>query len=290
MENKKQKTESRDNKLLSPRLSLLWFLSSGVNRRKRRKEQKPKTPSNKINSKGLILFTSVHLLCLIKGCEERFHLKSAHSVRRLSIIIHVSLYLSFCLFSSRLLRFLFSPRCFLFVSREKRNWDFLASRILSGGGWCSFVGLAIYKGPSHTFFWFNTSFRGKMEGNKQKGISSSFPSELFGSIKESHHYPSSSAAGGIFASIFSPPSSKTKVCFSFQHLDFSLILLVLVVGQISSFVFAFLHFTVKFMIGFCYVFGCLKVRVFCYDMSFTELIFTISVWITNLITQWVFAP
>ncbi|ESW05939.1 hypothetical protein PHAVU_010G005600 [Phaseolus vulgaris] len=49
-----------------------------------------------------------------------------------------------------------------------------------------------------------------MEGNKQKGISSSFTSELFGSIKESHHHPSSSAAGGIFGSIFSPPS-KTKV-------------------------------------------------------------------------------
>ncbi|TKY63357.1 Proteasome inhibitor-related protein [Spatholobus suberectus] len=42
-----------------------------------------------------------------------------------------------------------------------------------------------------------------MEGNKQKGTSSSFTSELFGS-KESH--PSSSS--GIFGSIFSPPSSK----------------------------------------------------------------------------------
>ncbi|KAG5042577.1 hypothetical protein JHK85_006838 [Glycine max] len=42
-----------------------------------------------------------------------------------------------------------------------------------------------------------------MEGNKQKGTSSSFTSELFGS-KESR--PSSSS--GIFGSIFSPPSSK----------------------------------------------------------------------------------
>ncbi|KAG5060227.1 hypothetical protein AAZX31_01G095700 [Glycine max] len=42
-----------------------------------------------------------------------------------------------------------------------------------------------------------------MEGNKQKGASSSFTSELFGS-KESR--PSSSS--GIFGSIFSPPSSK----------------------------------------------------------------------------------
>lgn len=58
-----------------------------------------------------------------------------------------------------------------------------------------------------------------MEGNKQKGISSSFTSEFFESIKESHP-PPSSAGGWIFGSIFSPPSPKTKVCFSFQHLDF----------------------------------------------------------------------
>ncbi|XP_047172624.1 uncharacterized protein LOC124840594 isoform X1 [Vigna umbellata] len=49
-----------------------------------------------------------------------------------------------------------------------------------------------------------------MEGNKQKGMSLSFTSEFFGSIKESHLPPPSSAVG-IFGSIFSPLSSKTKV-------------------------------------------------------------------------------
>ncbi|QCE03981.1 hypothetical protein DEO72_LG8g2013 [Vigna unguiculata] len=49
-----------------------------------------------------------------------------------------------------------------------------------------------------------------MEGNKQKGISSSFTSEFFESIKESHP-PPSSAGGWIFGSIFSPSSPKTKV-------------------------------------------------------------------------------
>ncbi|XP_014515076.1 uncharacterized protein LOC106772942 isoform X2 [Vigna radiata var. radiata] len=49
-----------------------------------------------------------------------------------------------------------------------------------------------------------------MEGNKQKGISLSFTSEFFGSIKESH-LPPPPSAGGIFGSIFSPLSSKTKV-------------------------------------------------------------------------------
>lgn len=49
-----------------------------------------------------------------------------------------------------------------------------------------------------------------MEGKKQKGTSSSFTSELFGS-KESH----SSSSSGIFGSIFSPPSP--KVMFSFFY-------------------------------------------------------------------------
>lgn len=88
------------------------------------------------------------------------------------------------------------------------------------------MGLSVYEGSPITFLCFNTgfhtkgfNFRGEMEGNKQKGISLSFTSEFFGSIKESH-LPPPLSAGGIFGSIFSPLSSKTKVCFSFQHLDF----------------------------------------------------------------------
>ncbi|WVZ17131.1 hypothetical protein V8G54_010113 [Vigna mungo] len=50
-----------------------------------------------------------------------------------------------------------------------------------------------------------------MEENKQKGISLSLTSEFFGPIKESHLPPPPSSAGGIFGSIFSPLSSKTKV-------------------------------------------------------------------------------
>ncbi|CAJ1949272.1 unnamed protein product [Sphenostylis stenocarpa] len=53
----------------------------------------------------------------------------------------------------------------------------------------------------------NPNSRREMEENKQKGTASSFTSELFGSTKEFHH-PSSA---GIFGSIFSPSSSKTKV-------------------------------------------------------------------------------
>ncbi|RDX93355.1 hypothetical protein CR513_24398, partial [Mucuna pruriens] len=82
------------------------------------------------------------------------------------------------------------------------------------GGWCIFVGLSAYKGPSYLLlfqssdfytkrFWFWVGER-RMEGNKQKGTSCSFTSELFGS-KESHL---SSSSSGIFGSIFSPSSSK----------------------------------------------------------------------------------